>query len=160
MLFVDSSNHDVADILSSKDFPIPSPTILFAKPAHLEGLVTSISKQAKKSWLLYPFARRHKLANLTEGYITKESLWDRLVFDSARAKVIGDGAGTLRAVIVSGGEHYLVSFHSGKTYHCSCFRRSRQRLLVNPFKNISINTFGQCVRAPACSGARSGLPSS
>lgn len=120
MLFVDSSSHDVADILSSKDFPIPSPTILFAKPAHLEGLVTSISKQAKKSWLLYPFARRHKLANLTEGYITKESLWDRLVFDGARAKVIGDGAGTLRAVIVSGGEHYLVPFHSGKTYNYFC----------------------------------------
>jgi len=95
--------HDIADILSSKNFPIPSPTIFFIKPGHLESLVTSISKHAKKSWLLYPFARRHKLANLAEGYITKESLWDRLVFDGARAKVIGDGAGTLRAVVVGGG---------------------------------------------------------
>jgi long-chain acyl-CoA synthetase len=47
---------------------------------------------------------RHKKAGMAEGFVSKESLWDRLVFDSARAKVIGEGAGTLRSVIVSGGK--------------------------------------------------------
>lgn len=40
---------------------------------------------------------------MLEGFITKQSLWDRLVFDGARVSVLGNGAGTVRAVIVSGG---------------------------------------------------------
>jgi long-chain acyl-CoA synthetase len=53
---------------------------------------------------LYPFAWRHKIAGLRDGYITKESLWDRLVFDFARASVVGEGAGSIRGVIVGGGK--------------------------------------------------------
>lgn len=62
-----------------------------------------INKQARRSWVLYAFAARHKGAALVEGFVTNQSLWDRLVFDGARATVLGHAAATLRAVIVSGG---------------------------------------------------------
>ncbi|KAF9451207.1 hypothetical protein P691DRAFT_808392 [Macrolepiota fuliginosa MF-IS2] len=94
---------DASDILAAKRYPIPSPTILFIQPGHLQSVVTDVLKKASKSFLLFPFARRHKLAGVTDGFITRDSLWDRLVFDGARAKVIGDGAATLRGVVVSGG---------------------------------------------------------
>jgi long-chain acyl-CoA synthetase len=77
------------------------------KPSHLENAVTSIAKEASRSFILYPFARRHKHASISEGYITKESLWDRLLFDTARAKVVGDGA-NMRAVIISGGKRVII----------------------------------------------------
>jgi len=93
---------NVADALSYKAYPIPSPTIAFLKPEHVHTLVPAIVKEARKSFL-FPFARSHKLAGITEGFITKESLWDRLVFDAARSRVAEDGAATLRAVIVSEG---------------------------------------------------------
>lgn len=102
--FTETVKHDLNDIDSSKSYPIPSTTILFIKPDHLKAMVSAILKQAASSLLLYPFGWRHKLAGVKEGFITKDSLWDRLVFDSARAKVIGDAAGTLRGVIVSGGK--------------------------------------------------------
>ncbi|KAF5387106.1 hypothetical protein D9615_001868 [Tricholomella constricta] len=95
--------NDVEDTLSSNVYPIPSPTILFVKPSNLESTVTAIIRKATESFVLYPFARRHKVASINEGFITKESLWDRLVFDGARAKIIGDGVGSLRGVVVSGG---------------------------------------------------------
>lgn len=69
----------------------------------MSSVVTATLKEAVSSFFLYPIAWRHKLAGIKEGFITKESLWDRLVFDGARAKVIGDCAGTLRQVVVSGG---------------------------------------------------------
>ncbi|KAK0210546.1 hypothetical protein DFS33DRAFT_1293946 [Desarmillaria ectypa] len=94
---------DVADVATLKKYPIPSPTVLFIKPGHLETLVSSILDSAKKASLIYPVAWRHKKSGIAEGFLTKDSLWDRLVFDSARAKVIGDAAGTLAAVVVSGG---------------------------------------------------------
>ncbi|KAF7363278.1 Acetyl-CoA synthetase [Mycena sanguinolenta] len=93
---------NVADALSFKAYPIPSPTVAFLKPEHVHTLVPAIWKEARKSFL-FPFAWRHKLAAITEGFLSKESLWDRLVFDSARSKVSGDGAATLRAIIVSEG---------------------------------------------------------
>lgn len=95
--------NDLDDTLSYRRYPIPSPTVLFIKPGNLEALVSRIHKEASRS-LLYSFAMRHKKAGMAEGFVSKESLWDRLVFDSARAKVIGEGAGTLRSVIVSGGK--------------------------------------------------------
>jgi long-chain acyl-CoA synthetase len=93
---------DASDVSSAKSYPIPSPTIAFIKPNHLYSLTSSILQHAKSA-LLYTVAWRHKLAGITEGFITKDSMWDRLIFDAARAKVIDEGAGTLRGVIVSGG---------------------------------------------------------
>ncbi|KAK7466955.1 hypothetical protein VKT23_004019 [Stygiomarasmius scandens] len=95
--------HDVADLMTSKKFSIPSPTILFVKPGHLESLVDAILREAKKSLFLSSFAWRHKLAGISEGFVTKDSLWDRLVYDGARARVIGEGAGTVRAILVGDG---------------------------------------------------------
>ncbi|KAG6337214.1 hypothetical protein ID866_1886 [Astraeus odoratus] len=94
--------HDLKDVLSAGRYPIPQPTVLFVGPGHLEGLSRAILADAKKSWL-YPFAWRHKLAALADGFVTRDSLWDRMVFDSARQHVLGDMASTLKAIIVSGG---------------------------------------------------------
>jgi long-chain acyl-CoA synthetase len=47
-------------------------------------------------------AYRHKLSALGEGFMSKDSLWDRMVFDSARASIMGEGAGSIRALIVTG----------------------------------------------------------
>lgn len=68
----------------------------------MEAVVNSIVSSAKKS-LLFPLAWRHKVAGILEGYLTKESLWDRLVFDDARSNVLGEAAPSTRAVIVSDG---------------------------------------------------------
>ncbi|KAG1800858.1 uncharacterized protein HD556DRAFT_964734 [Suillus plorans] len=93
---------DVADILSATKFPIPSPTVLFLKPEHVQSLTSSVIDRAKKSFL-FPLAWRHKFASLTEGFVTKDSLWDRTVFGSAREDVLGKMADTVKAVVISGG---------------------------------------------------------
>jgi len=95
---------DLGDVQSVNTLPIPSPTVLFIKPSHLSSLTASILEEARKSApFLYSFAWRHKFASVFEGFLTKQSLWDRLVFDHARGKIMGRGAGTVRAVVVSGG---------------------------------------------------------
>jgi len=91
-----------AQVIATRKYPIPSPTILFLKPKHLDSVVSGIVQAAKQSALLYNFAWRHKLAGVADGFITNQSLWDRLVFDGARAKILGNGAATIRAVVVSG----------------------------------------------------------
>lgn len=101
--------HDVKDVLSATKFPIPSPTVLFVHPEHLHDISTSIISRAKKSFLMYSLGWRHKLSALTEGFLTKESLWDRTVFDGAREYVMGGMASTLKAAIVSGGDWNFVS---------------------------------------------------
>ena len=57
-----------------------------------------------KSSFLYPIVWRHKVAALAEGFLSKESLWDRAVFDGAREHVLGRMASTLKATVVGGGE--------------------------------------------------------
>ncbi|GJE86971.1 acetyl-CoA synthetase-like protein [Phanerochaete sordida] len=102
---VDSvAGQDLNDLTSVEQHPIPSPTILFVSPAHLTTLSSAIIENAKKaSTVLYSLAWRHKLAGVLEGFFTKQSLWDRLVFDGARMQVMGKGAGTVRALVVSEG---------------------------------------------------------
>jgi hypothetical protein len=91
-----------ADLTSSfSSYPIPSPTILFITPAHFRSTWTDIATVAKGSFLA-SLAYRHKISALAEGFLSKDGLWDRTVFDAARAKIIGEGAGTVRAVIVTG----------------------------------------------------------
>ena len=84
---------------------------MFLKPPHLQALVTSVLKDARKNILLHPFAWRHKVAGLAEGYLTKESLWDRLVYDAARGGVVGEVAGSLRLLVVSGGKIVIPFAH-------------------------------------------------
>lgn len=96
---------DLNDLKSVECLPIPSATVLFVRPSHLTALTKAIVDKAKQnSSFFYAIAWRHKLAGLLEGFFTKQSLWDRLVFDNARMDVMGKGAGTVRAVIVSGGQ--------------------------------------------------------
>lgn len=96
------ANKDLKDILSTRRRPIPHPTVLFAEPGHLEDLSTSVLKEAKASWL-FSLAWRHKLAAFAEGFISKVSLWDRMVFDNAREHALNHMASTLKVVVVSGG---------------------------------------------------------
>ena len=95
---------NLSDMLSVKMYPIPSPTVMFVEPDHLRQLSLAILAHAKKHTVLNMFAWRHKLAALNEGFVSRDSLWDRLVFDSARAETMGEMAGTLRAVVVGGGK--------------------------------------------------------
>lgn len=67
----------------------------------------AILREAKKSFLLNAFAWRHKISGISEGFVSRDTLWDRLVYDAARANVIGEGAGTVRAVIVGGGPSFF-----------------------------------------------------
>ncbi|KAH8107160.1 acetyl-CoA synthetase-like protein [Cristinia sonorae] len=101
-LIDNASSASLADVKTSDAYPIPSPTIIFGKPSHVVGLSTAILAEAKKSSFLYGLAWRHKFSGILDGFITKQSLWDRLVFDNARVKVMGKGAGTVRAIIASG----------------------------------------------------------
>jgi len=94
---------DVADVLSAQLYSIPSATILFIKPSHLAALVEAIERETQKNALLGAFAWRHKIAGINDGFVSKDTLWDRLVYDAARARVIGEGAGTVRTVIVGEG---------------------------------------------------------
>lgn len=79
--------------------------MLFATPAHLNALASAVVEEASNSSFLYSLAWRHKYASLLEGFLTRQSLWDRLVFDAARAKVLGKAAGTVRAAISAGGAY-------------------------------------------------------
>lgn len=101
---------DIADVLSAQLYSIPSATVLFLKPSHLELLTNAILREAKKSFVTNLFAWRHKLAGISEGFVSKDSLWDRLVYDGARARVVGEGAGTFRMVVVGEGVLYTL-FH-------------------------------------------------
>ena len=102
---------DLADLQSVTTYAIPSATLLFMKPSHLNALTSAILNEAKlSSAVLYSIAWRHKLASISEGFVSKQSLWDRLVFDAARVSVMDKGAGTVRGVIVSGGERFSKTF--------------------------------------------------
>ncbi|KAI6109863.1 hypothetical protein F5141DRAFT_1188772 [Pisolithus sp. B1] len=60
-----------------------------AQPHNLaDDLSSSILKHGRESWL-YSFAWRHKLAAFAEGFLSKDSLWDRMVFDNAREHCLG-----------------------------------------------------------------------
>ncbi|OAX35006.1 acetyl-CoA synthetase-like protein [Rhizopogon vinicolor AM-OR11-026] len=98
----DAPTLDVTDVLSAIN-RIPSPTVLFLKPEHVQSLTSAVISRAKKSFFLYPLAWRHKFAGLREGFLSKDSLWDRTVFDGAREAVLGKMADTLKAVVISGG---------------------------------------------------------
>jgi len=96
------SSSPIDDVMSTHHLGLPPTTVLFLKPGHLDAVVDAIIANAKRSFL-FPLAWRHKLAGIFEGFISKESLWDRLVFDNARNTVFGEDAPSIRAVVVSEG---------------------------------------------------------
>jgi long-chain acyl-CoA synthetase len=91
------------DRLGVKKYPIPPATMMFVIPEQLTWLATKVKQEAMKSWM-FNIGWRHKLSGVDDGFVSNQTLWDRLVFDGARAKVMGDNVGVLRAVVVSGGE--------------------------------------------------------
>ncbi|KAI6165643.1 hypothetical protein EDD17DRAFT_1793649 [Pisolithus thermaeus] len=94
--------HNLADMLSARRHPIPYPTVFFIGLDHLEDSSSSILRHAGESWL-YSFVWKHKLAAFAEGFLSKDSLWGRTVFDHAWEHVLGDMANALKDVIISGG---------------------------------------------------------
>ena len=98
---VDSSS-PIDDVMSTEQLGLPPATIFFLKPTHLNAVVDAVISNAKRSFI-FPLAWRHKFAAIFEGYFTKESLWDRLVFDSARSAIFKNAAPSVRAVVVSDG---------------------------------------------------------
>jgi long-chain acyl-CoA synthetase len=87
---------------STQQSGFPPATIFFFEPTHLEAVVGAIVSIANKSFL-FPLSWRCKLSAMLEGYIAKGSLWDRFMFGNARNTVLGEGAPSLRAVVVNGG---------------------------------------------------------
>jgi long-chain acyl-CoA synthetase len=90
------------EILTIASYSLPPCTLLFVLPDQLQYLVSAVSGMAEKSFL-HSLAWRHKVATMANGFLTKDSLWDRLIFNEAREKIIGESASTLRGVIVTGG---------------------------------------------------------
>ena len=103
--------------------------MFFVTPAHLNALASAVVEEASNSSFLYSLAWRHKYASLLEGFLTRQSLWDRLVFDAARAKVLGKAAGTVRAAVSAGGTHLTLLEENANTdfiqARLSCRRSSR-----------------------------------
>ena len=65
-------------------------------------LVANVLLVAKQSWF-FNLAWRHKIYALKQGFVTNETLWDKLAFIPARKQVLGPMNTTLRAVVVSDG---------------------------------------------------------
>lgn len=120
--YCQASSNTVSALLNGTSRALPSPTILFlcvyyAKtrgryadyalnrtPPQLHSLTSSTLSQAKRSHPLFFLAWRHKLAALQEGFVTKDTFWDRMAFAKARETVLGEMSQTLRAVIIADGE--------------------------------------------------------
>ncbi|KAI0035954.1 acetyl-CoA synthetase-like protein [Vararia minispora EC-137] len=99
---INSSPRPLDDLFTTKNLSLPSATMLFIMPSHLNALVNAVLERAKKSFI-FPVAWRHKLSGILDGHVTRESLWDRLVLNDARVAILGAVAATLRGVVVSGG---------------------------------------------------------
>jgi len=93
---------NMPDRLGVNKYPIPPATMMFVNPEQLTWLATKVKQEAMRSWM-FNIGWRHKLSGVDDGFVGNQTLWDRLVFDGARAKVMGDNVGVLRAVVVSGG---------------------------------------------------------
>ena len=86
-----------------KKYPIPPVTVMFVNPEQLTWLTTRVKEEAMKSWM-FNIGWRHKFSGVRNGFVSNQTLWDRLVFGGARAKVMSDDIGVLKAVVVGGGE--------------------------------------------------------
>jgi long-chain acyl-CoA synthetase len=76
---------------------IPSPTILFIKPAHLN---LSHLQSMNRPKVIPIFVRQPTQAlGAMNGFIAKDSLWDRMLFDGARSAVLGEVGNTVRGVV-------------------------------------------------------------
>jgi long-chain acyl-CoA synthetase len=54
-----------------------------------------------KSNLIFKLAFHHKLSHLYNGYMSRDSLWDKIAFSSSRSRALGKVGGKLRAVIIT-----------------------------------------------------------
>ncbi|KAG9055638.1 hypothetical protein FS842_001619 [Serendipita sp. 407] len=80
----------------------PSPTLLFLTPEHLRVVTSNVLNLSKK-FLLFGVAWRHKHAAILRGYLVRDGLWDRQVFNKARISALGLLTNRLRGVAVGPG---------------------------------------------------------
>lgn len=71
--------------------------------SQLHYIVASILANAKKS-TVFPVAWRHKIFHIQQGFLSKDGVWDRQVFDTARKSVLNRVNDSLRAIVVSKGK--------------------------------------------------------
>jgi long-chain acyl-CoA synthetase len=69
--------------------------------SHMESLTASILNHARRSWL-FPLAWRHKQAALADGSMSKDTFFDKQVFQAARLQALGALANSLREIAVAG----------------------------------------------------------
>ena len=100
-----------ADGLRVKKYPIPPTTMMFVNPEQLTWLTGRLEEEARKSWV-FNIGWKHKVAGVRDGFVSNQTLWDRLVLDGARAKATSEDIGVLSVVVVSGGEGFLFLFDS------------------------------------------------
>ncbi|KAG8831329.1 hypothetical protein FRC17_003282 [Serendipita sp. 399] len=98
-----------SELLSASNHELrPSPTLLFLTPENLRFITTSVLNTSKKS-LLFGIAWRHKQAAILRGYLVKDGLWDRQVFNNARVSALGLLTRGLRGIAVGPGPISQVS---------------------------------------------------
>ena len=82
-------------------------------PPDLNTIVQSVLANAQRSFT-FPLAWRHKMFHLKNGYLSKDSIWDKSFLYGPRKAVLKSVAESLRAIIVSGG----MSLKSGLQSPC------------------------------------------
>ncbi|KZV90421.1 acetyl-CoA synthetase-like protein [Exidia glandulosa HHB12029] len=93
---------DLSEILSTVESQrAPSPTVLVVTRLHLNSLTKAVLGAV--SGALKPFAWRQKNAALAAGALSRDTVWDKLVFAPARRAALGPMGTTMRAVVLSGG---------------------------------------------------------
>ncbi|KAL7409957.1 hypothetical protein BDY24DRAFT_418471 [Mrakia frigida] len=88
-------------LILARPSPIPLPTILFLNTPQLASLNSTLQTAANKN-PLYFLARRHKLADLGDGFIDRKGLFEKFHWKSVRETALGGLTNRLRAVIVVG----------------------------------------------------------
>lgn len=98
----DVSAPDLAEILRVVESEhAPPPTVLVVTRLHLNSLTKAVLSAV--SGALRPFAWRQKSVALAAGAVSKDTIWDSLVFGPARRAALGPMGASLRAVVLSGG---------------------------------------------------------
>jgi len=67
----------------------------------MESLTASILNHARKNWL-FPLAWKHKQAALFDGSMSKDTFFDKQVFQPARLRALGVLANSMREIAVAG----------------------------------------------------------
>ncbi|KIJ44134.1 hypothetical protein M422DRAFT_67748 [Sphaerobolus stellatus SS14] len=93
------------DILDFAQTSPATPTLMFLTPDFLKPVMSLILTAARSNPLFW-LGWRHKIRGLQEGFLTKRSLWDNVVWEPARTKVLDKVEESLRGIVVSQGTFF------------------------------------------------------